>query len=485
MDFLKEVSEEEVLAKIRAEVVATRTAGNVASRCQSATLQQIMERYFPGRSGNTQELLAVVRELQPTFAALPIEDWHVFLPQLASVIVAVNPNIGTQCQIFACATAMFKRYWVPLGESENGRPPDKSPHVFLAKKYLHVEFGEIMMHREERRKKDRARLCDKFKDDYQRVRSVCLEMSRAECQTRHESMQWLLAVMLACGCRKGEVLDLSIRFERLSPQDFGIFGDLRSQHVRIKEDAAFEQLIGSANCIVQVGVEKDGAQRVNKYIEPTDPRYVPARRIVKPLLFLNADELIALVQKFRAFNRAALEGPWNRCKDSLKFRTTRMTKIFEKYFEVHAKKSRDNGWSYGTHFCRALYGNASFEQYAKKVEQITGKSIDRTVWLGIVLGHAGSLQTAVLYQKVDVKMTEEDTLNLTRHQSGIMNEERKMVAVDRHRKRHFHSEEDLLECVHQKAEELRSKHCNPTFANLTRLGFGKNTVQLYKKKLKT
>ena len=61
-----------------------------------------------------------------------------------------------------------------------------------------------------------------------------------------------------------------------------------------------------------------------------------------------------------------------------------------------------NGWSVSTHFARVLYANFSYEIFIESYKRITGKSIGIDRWIQMLLGHMGSMKTALSYRTLEI-----------------------------------------------------------------------------------
>ena len=75
----------------------------------------------------------------------------------------------------------------------------------------------------------------------------------------------------------------------------------------------------------------------------------------------------------------------------------------EEYFPNASALSVRNNWQFGSHYLRKLYANSSFAIYSDKIQQVTGKYVDKSVFISAVCGHSGSIQTSLSYVNVHVK----------------------------------------------------------------------------------
>jgi hypothetical protein len=391
------------LAAEQCVVIRAEAAENKRTEIQSVCLQRLLDEHAPGTLSNNQSLVRWLDVTQPIFAALPESEFTAALQQLAMVVKALTPNIGTQRTMFARMTAQFKKYWVPMGEQPNGSLD--SPHIALAKKYLRAEAEAVAKEIVHREAVLRDHLSDKPTEDFARLSALCVNLARQEVfgeSVAMETSSWLLAIIMACGCRKGEILDASIQFLPVPKVDF--FGDALGKNVRVRNREIFEEQIGSEMCIMQVGFVKEKSQRINQFVTPEDPRYVKPRSIVKPCLFLHPMDVIELIVRFRVANSLSAENPHDRLHSSKRFGTR--PAMFKSAFEQSQRHASERSWSLGTHHARKIYANASYNVFAPKLQRINGALMDRNAWIELVLGHTGSLLTSLSYSTVHVNLDE-------------------------------------------------------------------------------
>lgn len=321
----------------------------------SPTAKIMLQRYFPEAPAEMSEVNLL---LQVT--AMHVPYWqHTWYPLLANLVKALLPCVGTQRVVFSQFTALFKEYWAP-------REGLKGPHVMEAKRWLKADREKVNAYIEEVERKLVERLQDVYVESYsdmeRKVQSLAISQNPQE---------YLLAVLLAAGMRRGEVLAPHIRYEEFK-------GDVDPRGPYAKVDARF--------LLLQVGCFKDANSHANKYLRGSPV----LKQIVKPTVFLDAAKVVTLIERYRREHG----GEYN-TKHS-------MVKHMKKYFPQAHAQAEQNGWPFGPHYCRRIYGTLSYERWCPKNQW------DRSVWLSTVLAHGASVATSLSYSNVRVCMEDEE-----------------------------------------------------------------------------
>ena len=519
-------------------------------RQQSPSLLRLIHTHFPKLqecNSDTSCFLAVVAHSIASFhfKADPKDaKLRLVLEQIASIVRAMHPHTSTQRNYFVELTSLFKSYWVSRGETDK-----TGKHVELVRSILHADRSDVAEYLHEKEQKLVSKLRDRFHVLYDDVQHKTLQaydrvMNPGVEHVDNEMLAGLLvALETSFGMRKGAILDPHVKFYTYSEwkrvrarqgmpvSSFRIgtiadsgFGDSDDEYSMDMNQDAFEDEIGMEHVCVQVGVLKDAEVSINKYIDEDDERWGRDRILVKPSIILTAKQLVRGIQTFRRLADITTSTFVSRKHSSNAWGSARVGPVIRHMYPSCAALSAKHGWPLGSHLARRIYANASFAIYEERVRNVTGKYVDKSVWISNMLGHQGSVKTSLSYATVvvDFKMADavfatppeqqirllqgqikllqdqfaelkrerrteasvdalvaEDTVNLA--EVSFRKEDGTIVTLPKHRRRNFKSKDDRDSAVEMVYDRLSEHSIAPTNANLAKAGLGRKTITDYKR----
>ena len=524
-------------------------------RQQSPSLLRLIHTHFPKLqecNSDTSCFLAVIAHSIASFhfkADQKDAKLRLVLEQIASIVRAMHPHTSTQRNYFVELTSVFKRYWVNRGESDKaGR------HVELVRSILHADRSDVAEYLHEKEQKLVSKLRDRFHvlyDDVQhktlRLQAYDKVMNPGVEQVDNDMLAGLLvALETSFGMRKGAILDPHVKFYTYSEwkrvrarqgmpvSSFRIgtiadsgFGDSDDEYSMDMNQDAFDDEIGMEHVCVQVGVLKDAEVSINKYIDEHDDRCVRDRILVKPSIILTAKQLVRGIQTFRRLADITTSTFVSRKHSSNAWGSARVGPVIRHMYPSCAALSAKHGWPLGSHLARRIYANASFAIYEERVRNVTGKYVDKSVWISNMLGHQGSVKTSLSYATVvvDFKMADavfatppEQQIRLLQGQIKLLQDQfaepllkrerrteasvnalvaedagnlaevsfRKkdgtIVTLRKHkRRRKYYSKAERDEAVKMVYDRLSEHGIAHTSANLLKMGVGRGTHNNYKR----
>ena len=319
-----------------------------------------------------------------------------------------------------------------------------------------------------------------------------------------------MALGTCCGARKGEFLDPNIKFytyaewKRRQGRDATTIPlGTDADHLNITNPDAE---LGS-HLLVQVKVLKDTDQKSNKY-QDSDGALVPNRVVIKPTLFYDAQEIVDKIAAFRKKYNITKASFTNRVSASNNWGSALFKPVLKQFYHSSWAKSKQKGWSIGSHFGRKLYAVASFGVYKDSVQTASSEIVREASWISMVLAHQGSVATSLSYANVQVnfnikpsalempndKVIEEiyreliflrgrvDTLTkqtgivvtANKQQAGFVKADGTIVNLERHSKRKYVDEQDRKDVFDGVAADLTRHGLPITQENVAKLGLGRS-----------
>lgn len=539
--FLDEATADTSLQIIREEGLSTFVVddddGETEKESYLVSLIHKVEPDFECLTSVTSCFLALIKKHVQLFDFPDDNDFSKLkskLVQIKRIVDHMIENTSTARNYFSDLTGIFKKYWVPKGES-----PTDGRHVTVIRRILKVdkEKVDVYLRQKERRRLDR--LGDVYEENYEEVEDFVLKCYRegmVEDPTRKEQTGLLLSLMLCTYTRKIEILDPSIKYTKYKDikkkEDTKFFignrydGDDEDNSIEEDENGNWKSVMGYEYTIVQSNTAKNYAQEVNKYLDKGHDRYVPDRRLIKPTIILTAKQIIDGIKKFRMEMGIKASDKLTRKQLGAIVGSRDFKPFLEKYFSRSRKKAMSHGWDFGSHHMRKVGSNASYYIYKDRLKQITGKSINLNLYLRIVLSHAGSVDTSLSYSNVEVffgvanevfklpndelirnmhAMVKDLQLQINELKTNQMllqqdptsssspSKDNAEVVVlqdsdgvehtlskSKHNSRRYKSAKDKHDAIQVVYDELVSKGIKPTPANFKRMGFGYNTVKDFK-----
>ena len=312
-----------------------------------------------------------------------------------------EPTMSTQIKVFSSFTSIFKQYYVDRGETL-----ENSDYINTVRDVLR-SAKEVVLAEQYRKSKAREdRLADRFVEHYNNVVELCIDGYNGVMgedvinYTLDDMGRLLVSLQIATGSRKIEILDPNIKFKRLNKKydtlNFGV--ENSDNRVASVDREKFNQ---PDHIIMQQGVAKDKAQRINKYITRENNQWVPNKNIIKPTIILTAQQVINGVDYLRRELGITITTFTSRDEVSNGFKYGDVA--VKEMFKASAAKAESHGWQFGTHHARKIYADASFKIYSDQIRRLTNKNIDRSIWARAVLAHEGGLETTLSYANVDVE----------------------------------------------------------------------------------
>lgn len=509
----------------------SENGGKKQFRQPSPTVIALLHRFFPqlrekgAEITDSETVIAMVINNMKLWDQTDLPLFELRLQQLSELVAALHPVAASRAYVYCSLCRAFKQLYVrERGEDPMAREPAKSPRIFAVRKWLRNDkqtTAAQMAHNE-------ARLAEKLRDvfveSYPELERKILEMRDCRPQGKAESVELLIAAICASHARKGEIIDPSIQFMTYrqwreayeDPLKRMVLGDPEEDGVEIRSAEKFDSTIGLEYVIVQIGCAKDRAQAINQFVTKDDSRYVPQKILVKPCVFMTAEDTVNCIRKFREINNLTVENFKTRAKESNKWNTQVVLPLLQRFVPRSCALAKQRGWPMGTHFCRKLAAAVSYEIFNEKVRAMTHRFIDRSVWVSSVLGHSGdsSLSVSLNYSNVHVDfpvpydcfksfpgfstlLAEMDMLkeriaaletdtwrdsflkNNAAMEVAFVNKAGEVVFLPKHQKRKYNSQEDSNAEVAKAFDMLKDKQVHTTVTNVMRMGFGKDTIQAY------
>src|SRR5690606_18120917 len=133
--------------------------------------------------------------------------------------------------------------------------------------------------------------------------------------------------------------------------------------------------------------------------------WVRGRTVIKPSIILTGKEIVDEIERFRkVFHITSSKfKTGERAKKSAEFPSTDFKFWLNKYFTNAVLKAEKNGFNLGAHYCRSIYGNASYKIWKNQIRAMTQKRVKSIEWIRMVLGHGtSSLQTSYGYSNIHI-----------------------------------------------------------------------------------
>jgi hypothetical protein len=377
------------------------------TRRVSKTLLNLIYKHFPSLKAKCKNdatcLYMLVKDHVGKFPK-NLDEYKKQLEQIAVIGNHMHPSTSTVRNYFSDLAGLFKVYWVQRGESDRF-----GTHVTIVRETLHAETSRVKQYLAEKELKLTEALKNKYHVQFESVQQKMIKLyndvmlSNELAHTLDERIGLLIAIETSAGMRKGAILDPNVKFQTYSqfkrankdtPFRIGLDND---QSIKLDELEDME------NVLVQTGVLKDAETSINKYLkDDNDDRYVMDRVLIKPTIILTAKQVVDGIATFRQMENITKKTFVSRRVSSNNFGRDRIKIVMKKTFPAQAAKAARENNPFGTHFCRKIYANASFEIYKEQVRLVTNKYIDRSVWMAAVLGHGGSIKTSLSYSNVIV-----------------------------------------------------------------------------------
>jgi len=368
------------------------------------------------------------------------------------------------------------------------------------------------------------KLQDGFTEDWGNIDSAVRAMFRRgdEGSAKTYGASTLLALEICVGARKTAFLDPNVKFytwedwksnHRHDNRNEMGANDIGSEEISltILQDLASDKFTSSV--IVQVGILKDAKNKLQKHLleeDRDDPRY-----LVKPCLIYTAEYLVKKINEFRRKFNISKENFVDRRRAGASWDTRLFHPLLKEYFRDTFNHVERKGWRIGSHHMRRIYVMATIHFFKDSAEQASGgKVLAQSVWMALVLGHMGSVNTTISYSNLKIIYQppheafqtpplelikqlakqvfdmQEQIDKLTRAQSTveastvIMNESScntaafvtpggKIVTLQKHTKRKFSDDADKRTTVKKLARSLTDNKIEVNAANLGRLGIGR------------
>jgi len=413
--------------------------------------------------------------------------------------------------------------------------------VDIVRDVLKGELSRVKVALDEKAKRLREKLDDKYTEEYDDIQNAIIELYRKgmhENATKKDVTGLLIAIETSCGTRKGGIIDPNVEFYSFQqwrakrtkngfPETVFGFGKEDDDDAFLKMDEAkfidtFQNETGMEHVIVQKGVLKSKEEAINKYLDAGDDRWIMQRAYSKPCLVLTAKEIVKGVRRFRSYFDLKKSTFRGRRIESNNFGSNQIRPIMSKYFSQSMAKANANGWNFGTHHGRRCYAVAAWGIYGDQVQMVTSKYIDRSRFMSKILFHdPNSLNTYLSYNTVVVqfKMSEEvfksipkererDLYALIQNMQNQIDDLKKNIqnknAIDlvlkdsmliafvdrqgenvtirKRQKRTYKSTSDRDTEIQLYKTKLLDSNVEVSISNLQRLGFSKNTINDFSKR---
>ena len=348
------------------------------------------------------------------------------LKKLSQIVHHMYYNTLTLRAAFVTYTGMFKRFIIDKYPGQENQL--SGFFVDVVRATLRGEESRVKVALDEKSKRLREKLDDKFTEDYEDIEQAILTLygkGMDEGASRKDVIGLLVAIETSCGTRKGGIVDPNVAFYTWDqwqalkkrtglPQPKLGFGMEDDPEAFMEIDqVGFEDVFDNPmkHCIVQQGILKSKSEAINKYLSAGDNRWVQARSLTKPCLVLSAAEVVQGVRRFRTYFDLKKSTFRGRRIEANNFGSVQIRPIMEQYFQKSFAKANARGWAMGTHHGRRCWGVACWEIYGEKVQQVTGKYVDRSRFMSKVLGHdPNSLNTYLSYNTVVVSFRVTDKI---------------------------------------------------------------------------
>lgn len=355
-----------------------------------------------------------------------IANFKAQLEKLQKIIQHLYQSTSTQRGAFVTYTGVFKNLYVnpPFNETDK-----EGLHMTIIRNILHADKNQVIAYLKQKEERLYSRLSDKYVEEFNDISRKVNKMEHEGANPdapKKDAIQLLLATMCAMGCRKGAVLDPNCKFytyddyiEKLAKKGLtqpqfrlGVWNGptvIDEENSFAISTPAYKKEFGDFRyTIVQSGVLKDKSQSINRFLlDKSDKRFVENKVLIKPTIILPASEVVGMIKLFRKIHNITKETFVNRRKQGNKFSTRAIQPYMDSYFPQAAALSAKHNWEFGSHYCRKLYCNSAAEIYIPKLQQITSKYVDKSIFCSNILGHGGSIATSLSYANVFVKFSYE------------------------------------------------------------------------------
>ena len=291
------------------------------------------------------------------------------LDDMQKIVKALHPVMASQRGLFVEITGIFKRYFVPLGESSKPVTPKDGPHLYEILKRLHSDEGEVNAYLAQRSGILVAKLSDKYLESWTDCERTARHLyARAMDPDREMTKATLAGLLLAmemtCGARKSAYLDPNVKFMTYAQYmkriaytgtdiKLGSFidyeeadendDDVGYRVLAVKNASAFEQEIGSDYLLVQVGILKDADQNINKFLAEGDDRFVADRALVKPTIVFTTKEVVDAIKFFRRAEGITVANFVSRKVAGAAYSTREYQPLIKKFFARSYAKAISHG----------------------------------------------------------------------------------------------------------------------------------------------
>ena len=429
------------------------------------------------------------------------------LQEVTKIMTHLIPSTSYLRNELVKITAMFKNIWVPRGEDEK-----TGPWLSIVAKWVRAPKAQVIAYLNAKERRLAEKLRDAYNVNFQDVDNATRELfayGNSGSEKKYGAAT-LLALGTCCGARKGEFLDPHIKFysyaeyQRKQGRAAKIPLGTEVEHVDIANPD--EEL--SSHLLVQVGVLKDADQKTNKYLDDDDGELVPNRVVIKPTLFYDAQAIVDKIKAFRIKYNINKDSFTDRVRASNNWGSALFKPVLKQFYRASYTKSKQKGWSIGSHFGRKLYAVASFGVYRESVQAASNEIVREASWISMVLAHQGSVATSLSYANVQVnfnikpaalemppkelleemyrelqflrthvdKLTKQKGVVITsnKQEVGFITKDGQVVQLERHTKRKFIDDEDRKATFERFKAEL-TKHGLPvTNTNIKKLGLGRD-----------
>ena len=135
------------------------------------------------------------------------------LTKLSKIIDHMYSNTLTLRSVFVSYTGMFKMYFI--NKYPGKETPKTGTFVDIVRDVLKGELSRVKVALDEKAKRLREKLDDKYTEEYDDIQNAIIELYRKgmhENATKRDVTGLLIAIETSCGTRKGGLIDPSVTF---------------------------------------------------------------------------------------------------------------------------------------------------------------------------------------------------------------------------------------------------------------------------------
>lgn len=373
---------------------------------KSETLEHLIEKHSPRykcTQATTSCLLKYVTVHIPYFGDR-YRDLKLFETQLEQLEKIIHHLIRTGYirNYFVFFTNAFRDFLIPRGETWYKKWYD------LVQKHLHTDKARVLVYLKNADDSRTAKLQDGYTEIWDNVEHSARALFRRgeEGNAKTFGASTLLALELCTGARKAAFLDPNVKFytwedwknhRHDNRNEMGI-NDIGSDTFSLTlQDLSNDKFTSSL--IVQVGILKDAKNKLQKHL-PEEDRDDP-RFLIKPCLVYTADFLVEKIKSFRGKYEITKENFIDRRSAGAQWDTRLFHKLLDDYFHNSFEHAKRKGWTIGSHHMRRIYVMATLHFFKDSAEVAAGgKVLAQSVWMALVLGHMGSVNTTITYSNL-------------------------------------------------------------------------------------